>query len=172
MTEQRKKFSVEFNYLEMLGLHDYSRFKNKNLKDIVLQAIEKEIASDKEYLDSLIEDKKDFFIAIINHDLVEQKAPVNSIEQSKILNNESEQEPEEENIDDDLEDESEDSEEKPIEEAIKAPAKNKPRFLRDIPLITVKPKKKKKAKSKPVKKEGFIHIVKKKEEQKDKTNKK
>ena len=39
MTEQKKTLSIDFNYLEMLGLHDYSRFKNKSLKDIVLLAL-------------------------------------------------------------------------------------------------------------------------------------
>jgi hypothetical protein len=41
MTKNDNKFSIDFNYLEMLGLHYYDRFKNLNLKDIVLMSIEK-----------------------------------------------------------------------------------------------------------------------------------
>lgn len=142
MSEQRKNFAIEFNYLEMSGLHDYARFKNLNLKDIVLQALEKEIVNDKKYLDSLSEEKRDFLIAMTKHELIENKAPVKITQPSKILNVETKQEPEE-NIVDDLEEELEEIEEKEIEEPVKK-GRGLPRFLRDTPIPVIKPKKKKK----------------------------
>jgi hypothetical protein len=119
MTKNDNKFSIDFNYLEMLGLHDYARFKNLNLKDIVLMSIEKQIANDKEYLDSLLEIKRDLFIPS-EPELIDDNNSI-SIVNTNILPVES-------------------------EHKIKKISKNKPRFLRDEPLVVTKKIKKKKKK--------------------------
>ena len=144
MTEQKKTLSIDFNYLEMLGLHDYSRFKNKSLKDIVLLALEKEITSDKDYLDSLLDNKKELLLTMSEPQLIEKAPSTISIDEPKPPIHQ------EQNFIDDST--SLDEPHSEIPQPIKKTYQSQPRFLKDEPLRTVTPKKKKakpKAKPKP-----------------------
>ena len=155
MTEQKKTLSIDFNYLEMLGLHDYSRFKNKSLKDIVLLALEKEITSDKDYLDSLLDNKKELLLTFSEPELIEKTPFTISIDEPKPPIHQ------EQNFIDDSISLNEPTSE--IPQPIKKTYKSQPRFLKDEPLRTVTPKKKKsKPKAKPKPKTSTNTNVKKK----------
>ncbi len=52
-SKSTKKFTMELNELERFGLNEYAKFKNKKLKELLLDCLEKAMFTDKDYVKSL-----------------------------------------------------------------------------------------------------------------------
>jgi hypothetical protein len=52
-SKSTKKFTMELNELERFGLNEYAKFKNKKLKILLLDCLEKVMFTDKDYVKSL-----------------------------------------------------------------------------------------------------------------------